>query len=166
MNKKIIYIILLITLLAGIAVFFITQSFNKVESLAGVENGTENTNKAESVIEIKEKMFIQQLDDIFVNLKQYEGKTVKLQGFMYNFNDEFDGNTYHYVIRKTPGCCGDDGTAGLEIEWNKEYPADNEWVEAEGIIKSVNENGMGEVPVLELTRLDVMQERGADFVTQ
>ena len=161
--KKIFYIISFIVMLLGIVLFFYTQNKTRGVSIAEDNSNTVNTS---SVIEIKEKMFIQQVDDIFLNLDNYEGKTVKLQGFMYSFDDEYAQKTFHYVIRKTPGCCGDDGMSGFEINWDKEYPAENEWVEATGIIKKVDEDFYGTVPVLEITKLEVMKERGADFVTQ
>lgn len=196
-GKKIFYIVLLIIMIAVIGIFISNlntkpienQNTNTMANIQKNESVMNNTNietnnnsnttikKREmqkvtadmnNIFDIKEKMFIQQTSDVYLNLKQYEGKTVRLQGFIYNYIDtEWKNQEYHYVMRTTPGCCGNDGSAGFEIVWDKEYPKDNEWVEAIGVIKSVDEGDyMGTIPVLYLTSLEVKQERGADFVTQ
>ena len=176
-KKKLLYISLLIILFVIIGIFVSKLGIKKLEkdndsTSSKAFNDVEDPIVPEeviadmdNVIDIKEKMFIQQLNDIYINSNQYNGKTVRLEGFMYHYEDS--NKTYYYVMRNAPGCCGDDGSAGLEIAWNNEYPSDNEWVEATGVIKLVNANGYsGKVPVLYLTNLDVKQERGADFVIQ
>lgn len=196
-GKKIFYIVLLIIMIAVIGIFISNLNTKPIEkqntnTIANIQkNGstTSNTNietknnsnttikKREmqkvtadmnNIFDIKEKMFIEQINDIYFNLKEYEGKTIRIEGFMYSYIDkEWKNQEYHYVMRMTPGCCGNDGSAGFEIVWDKEYPEDNEWVEAIGVIKSVDEGDyMGTIPVLYLTSLKVKQERGADFVTQ
>jgi hypothetical protein len=77
------------------------------------------------------------------------------------------------VLRYGPGCCGYDGNAGFEVAWNlegsggakEEYPKEDDWVEAVGVLKSYEEE---DYPYLyiELASLDVLDERGAEFVTQ
>lgn len=185
MKKKIFYIILFILMIIVIGIFIVnlnTKQTQKTEnnssntsSIQNTENNTvlnnDNTEDVtadmNNVIDIKEKMFIQQLNDVFLNIEQYEGKTLRLQGFMYHYYESTENKTYYYVMRNTPGCCGNDGSAGLEIIWNNDYPKDNEWVEATGVIKKVDEGGYyGNVPVLYLTKLEVKKERGADFVSQ
>jgi hypothetical protein len=96
-----------------------------------------------------------------------------------------DGNLgpiYNFVIRYGPGCCGYDGTAGFEVYWTppyeaaaagdpdteKPYPQVNDWVIAEGVLKTYTE---GDNPngflYLDLTSLEVDNEhRGAEFVSQ
>jgi len=65
--------------------------------------------KDDSVFEIREKMFIAQCNDIYLNLKDFEGRTVKIEGFCDTDIDPETGKTYYGVIRKGPGCCGNDG---------------------------------------------------------
>jgi uncharacterized membrane protein YcgQ (UPF0703/DUF1980 family) len=45
---------------------------------------------AEKIIEIRERMFIQQCNDIYLNPEDYEGRTIKLEGIYdeYTVEDE------------------------------------------------------------------------------
>jgi uncharacterized membrane protein YcgQ (UPF0703/DUF1980 family) len=122
-----------------------------------------NTAFNTGVIEIKEKMFLGQTNDIYLNPDDYLGKTIKLEGI---FKQE---SPYYYVLRYGPGCCGYDGSAGFEVLWdntiNRNYPNDNDWVEAVGILKSFDgdeNNGI----YIALSQLTVLQKRGAEFVRQ
>lgn len=170
MNKKIIYVGLLLLLIVAIVclVMIITNDTNKDYTPINEISTQEQSNdidKNSDIIEIKEKMFIQQVNDVFYNFDMYKDKTIKIQGFIYIYTDESTGNKFYYVIRNTPGCCGNDGTAGFEIKWDKEYPEENEWVEAIGILKG-EEVAYGVIPYIDLTSLEVKQERGLDFVAQ
>lgn len=69
-------------------------------------------NTSEKVIEIKEKLFIAQTNDIYINSKDYLGKTIKYEGLINIYEDE-TGRKFYYVIRYAPGCCGYDGSAGF-----------------------------------------------------
>lgn len=178
-NKKILYILLFILLIVIIGVVIVLLSIsntketekNNIQENINAQNNVaiENTTKSitvNDVIEIKEKMFIQQINDVCINVSQYEEKTIKLQGMMYTYKDDTINETYYYVTRRTPGCCGNDGMAGLEIKWDQEYPEDNEWVEAVGTVKYVMGAYYKKVPIIQLTSLEVLEERGQEFVTQ
>jgi uncharacterized membrane protein YcgQ (UPF0703/DUF1980 family) len=120
-------------------------------------------------LEIKEKMFIAQINDIYLNPEDYIGKTLKLEGiFQVQQAYTINGNPYYFVIRYGPGCCGSDGNAGFEVMWeNGEgiYPQENDWVEAVGVLKYYEED---EYPYLciSLSGLKALEKRGAEFVTQ
>lgn len=158
--KKIIYLFLFMLVFAGIVGFIVFQNASlSKENVQSVGKDDSITADMKNVYEIKEKMFIAQINDIYINMNQYEGKTVRFEGFIYNYGDNC------YVIRRTPGCCGNDGTAGLEVKWDKPYMADNKWVEAIGVIK-IEDEIYGAEPVVYLTSLTEKEERGADFVTQ
>ena len=78
------------------------------------------------------------------------------------------GPVYHLVYRKSPGCCGNDGIAGLEVLWddpNATYPAENDWVRAVGVLEQYDENGTPYLR-LRLISLDVKTDRGLEFVNQ
>ena len=125
-------------------------------TVAGAAAGAE-------IVEIKEKMFIQQCYDIMFNPDEYLGKTVKLEGIYKTFRFMVGGvqEDTHYVYRKAPGCCGDDGMVGFRF-----YPEDcpipeqYAWVEATGKVEVTEE----EMVVLRLSGLKVMDKRGAEFV--
>ncbi|MDR2485633.1 MAG: hypothetical protein LBD55_09585 [Treponema sp.] len=120
-------------------------------------------------LEIKEKMFIAQTNDIYLNPEDYIGKTLKLEGiFQTQQNYTVNGNPYYFVIRYGPGCCGNDGNAGFEVMWDNSeetYPNTDDWVEAVGVLKYYEED---DYPYLciSLSSLTVLDERGAEFVVQ
>ena len=115
------------------------------------------------VLEIKEKMFVQQCNDIYFNADDYLGKTVRLEG-MYLEIATSSGETNRYVYRKTPGCCGDDGAmAGFRVLLDESPSLEqNEWVEATGTVEP--SSGYENV-VLRLSNLKVLDTRGAEFVS-
>jgi uncharacterized membrane protein YcgQ (UPF0703/DUF1980 family) len=119
------------------------------------------------IIEIKEKMFIAQTNDIYLNAEDYLGKIIKLEG-LFKQDDGYD-KSYFFVIRYGPGCCGFDSNAGFEVEWAKgkvkPYPAVDSWVEAAGELKTYEEDGMKYL-YLDLASLNVLNKRGAETVMQ
>jgi zinc transport system permease protein len=124
-----------------------------------------------STVEIKEKMFIAQVNDVYLNPEDYLGKTIKLEGLF--IFEQYAGyeNPYCFVIRYGPGCCGNDGNAGFEVAWDappdeeKSYPEPNAWVEATGMLTTYEEDGYPYL-YLSLVSLNVLDTRGAEFVSQ
>ncbi|MDR3302759.1 MAG: metal ABC transporter permease [Spirochaetaceae bacterium] len=122
-------------------------------------------------IEIKEKMFIAQTNDVYLNPDEYLGKTIKLEGLFKR--EQFTGSKedHCFVLRYGPGCCGSDGNAGFEVAWDKEagidkpYPAPDDWVEAVGTLKHYDEDGYPYL-YLALAQINTLEERGAEFVSQ
>ncbi len=123
----------------------------------------EESNKDSDIVEIKEKMFITQIYDIYLNTDDYMDKKIQLEGFYDESYDEQTMKTYKYIIRKSPGCCGNDGVAGFEFIWDGECPKANDWLKIIGIIEIVKENG-NEYLHLKADTLEVLEKRGAEFV--
>jgi uncharacterized membrane protein YcgQ (UPF0703/DUF1980 family) len=126
-----------------------------------------NTAQPRKIVEIKEKMFIAQTNDVYLNSDDYMGKTIKLEGL---FKREKSGvKEYFFVIRYGPGCCGYDGSAGFEVAWKsnakKSYPSEDDWVEAVGTFGTYYENGYP-FYYIALESLTVLTKRGAEYVTQ
>ena len=124
-------------------------------------------------LEIREKMFIAQVNDIYLNSEDYLGKTIRLEGlFKYA---QADDRAYCFVIRNGPGCCGDDGQVGFEVSWTvpgqpsvgvtRAYPRVDDWVVAQGVLKEYDEFGFPFL-YLALSDLKVLDERGEAFVAQ
>jgi uncharacterized membrane protein YcgQ (UPF0703/DUF1980 family) len=146
---------------------------------AGVQSGGKAAGdagavaEAAEVVEIKEKMFIAQTNDVYLNPEDYMGKTIKLEGLFKSYDSTDYGVSYSFVIRYGPGCCGNDGTAGFEVAWDSRsqdgddvpYPEEDAWVEAAGVLKSYEEDGFPYL-YLSLSSLTVKEERGAEFVAQ
>ncbi|MDR0638641.1 MAG: hypothetical protein LBG27_07055 [Spirochaetaceae bacterium] len=136
---------------------------------------------ADKVIEIKEKMFIAQTNDIYLNSEDYLGKTIRLEGLFKT--EQYAGEEaapYCFVLRYGPGCCGYDGSAGFEVAWAPrtgisndpqvsvlapKYPKEDDWVEAVGTLSTYEEDGYPYI-YLQLTSLNVKKDRGAEFVSQ
>jgi len=123
----------------------------------------------DKIIEIKEKMFITQVNDVYLNPKDYLGKTIKLEGIFKN-DQSFDGEQYFFVLRYGPGCCGYDGVAGFEVKWDDSkkhpYPKVDSWVESTGVLKQYDADGYDQYLYLDLISLNVLDKRGAETVVQ
>ncbi|WP_313133187.1 TIGR03943 family putative permease subunit [Anaerocolumna sp.] len=146
------------------------EELNNSEIPVHASNGTD-VNKLSAqdddsdIIEIKEKMFIAQTNDIYFNPVDYLGKTIKYEG-IFNVHEVPETDTRYYsVIRYGPGCCGVDAYAGFEVIWDKDYPEQEDWVEAVGVLKEYEENGYQYLR-LELTSLTVLSTRGEEYVYQ
>jgi hypothetical protein len=119
---------------------------------------------ATDIVEIKEKMFIAQTNDIYINKDDYLGKTIKYEGLFDQSTWKGNGKTYRYVIRFGPGCCpGDAAAAGFEVVWDKSYPKKNDWVEAVGVLEEYEDDGIPNLR-LALTSLTVLAKRGKEKV--
>jgi uncharacterized membrane protein YcgQ (UPF0703/DUF1980 family) len=121
---------------------------------------------AGDVVEIKEKMFVAQTNDVYINPDEYLGRTIKLEG-MFGLDTELSPPVY-YVFRYGPGCCGYDANAGFEVVWKggeAVYPNENDWVEAAGVLESYEDDGEPYLR-LALTALTVKAERGLERVEQ
>jgi uncharacterized membrane protein YcgQ (UPF0703/DUF1980 family) len=122
------------------------------------------------IIEIREKMFLAQVNDVYLNSDDYMGKTIKLEGIFKTEQYYDDTEPYCFVLRYGPGCCGSDGNAGFEVKWDKDrkqtYPAAESWVEASGILKTYEEDGCYQYLYLDLSSLNLLSKRGAETVFQ
>jgi uncharacterized membrane protein YcgQ (UPF0703/DUF1980 family) len=110
-------------------------------------------------------MFLAQTNDVYLNPEDYMGKTIKLEGLFKSAHYGENEPPYCFVLRYGPGCCGSDGNAGFEVAWNKPYPNSDDWVEAAGILKTYEEDGYPYL-YLALSELNVLDKRGAEYVTQ
>jgi len=129
-------------------------------------SGCARTEK-DSIIEIGEKMFIAQIQDIYLNTKDFLGKTIKLEGIFTGVL--WEEINYYYVIRYVPDeCCGAE-SVGFEVKWPQArmepYPENNSWVEATAVLKLYKKDSFLR-PYLELTSLTVLDTRGAEFVSR
>lgn len=132
----------------------------------------ENLNTSDKIIdnknimEIREKMFIAQIEDIYYNIEDFKDKYIKIEG-MYSVVEPEEGDIgkVHFVYRNAPGCCGNDGWAGFMLNYDGEYPNTNDWIQVVGTPEIVK-NGVYEDLYLNVISIEVMEERGAEFVNQ
>ncbi|MCL1964173.1 MAG: hypothetical protein FWF69_03830 [Firmicutes bacterium] len=119
-------------------------------------------------LEIKEKMFIAQTNDVYLNTDEYLGKTIQYEGIFDSFYYPPTDTTYCRVMRYGPGCCGNDGSAGFEVSWQGDgiqMPEPNDWVEVIGVLEEYEEEGFTYLR-LDVLSLKVLAVRGAETVTQ
>lgn len=183
--KKIIMIIILIILVIGIVFIFVNANNvaeekinnsnaepleinqldeNTVELKEGAIRRTNQKVEPDmnNIFEIKDNFFIEQTNDIYYNLKDYLGKTIKIEGFIFSYTDN-NGEICYSIVRNTPGCCGNDGLAGLDIRYDGEYPEVKTWVEVIGVIgKDISYDA--EIPAIQVTSIREKEE-GTTFVT-
>ena len=134
------------------------------EEAAAVNHGTPVGVPPGDVVEIKEKLFIAQTNDIYINAQDYLGKCIKYEGIFDIYEIPETGETFYSVIRFGPGCCGDDGNVGFEVTWDGEYPESNDWVEAVGVLEEYEEEGLYYLRIA-LTDLTKLAVRGAEVVS-
>ena len=114
-------------------------------------------------VEIKDKLFVEQVNDIYLNLEDYEGKTIKYEGVFEIYEYEPPDRTFCYVVRYGPGCCAMDGIVGFEIVWDGDYPKFNDWVEVAGTVEPFHEQGFETVRMI-ATSLTKLPYRGDENV--
>ena len=108
----------------------------------------------DSVIVIGEKRFSTQLDDMTLNAKSYEGKTVRLEGFTARLREGF---RWRFAVVRMYSCCGWDGyPVGLPCEYGGGTPEEDDWVEVEGTLRVDDKN----LPYLEVVKLTVKETPG------
>ena len=97
--------------------------------------------KAKSFCLLKDRLFVQQVSDIYLNPQTYGDKIVQIEGFFEKYMD-FNNKERYGVFRKTAGCCGDDGRAGFEFVYKKEKLKfrQYEWIMVEAIVKGNTAN--------------------------
>ena len=126
-----------------------------------------NSEVSGNIIEIRERVFATQINSIYLNTRDYLGRTIKLEGIFKT--GQVDEDNLYYVLRYSlDDCCGL-GTSGFEVRWAQTepetafYPAEDSWVEVTGVLKQY-ESGFNKFLYLELSSLIVLDRRGAEYV--
>jgi hypothetical protein len=121
------------------------------------------------IIQIRERYFTEQVNNVYLNPDEYMGKTIKLEGIFVMEQNEYWPDPYYLVYRNGPGCCGVDGVVGFEVSWDnkskRQYPKDNSWVEAVGVVSKYGEDDGFQFLYLDLQSLTVLQKRGREDVS-
>lgn len=118
-------------------------------------------------VEITDKLFIGQINDIYENSADYMGKMIRMEGILLSYMYDPTNEMVSIVYRIGPGCCGNDGNVGLEVRLkdSMELPENNAWVEAIGVLEKYTEEGQTYFR-LALESLREMEKRGQEIVTQ
>ena len=166
-KKKVLYIVLLVAVLALITVGVVTlnntfKPTENVESLGNIisqnNNGVVNTEQDNNTqpiekLVVKEKMFMAQIQDVYLNSRQYEGTQIEYEGFIYNIPE-----SENFVVAREYYCCGYDSYfVGLECLKDKKEYDDNTWVKLVGKIKLETVNGK-QTPLVEVISITETKE--------
>ncbi|MBR3696852.1 MAG: hypothetical protein IKM97_01045 [Clostridia bacterium] len=139
------------------------STFTTTQSIGKVRKSTEKAKvDTSNIVEITDNFFIEQTNDLYINLNDYIGKTIKIEGLIYSYEDS-NGDICYAVVRNTPGCCGSDGLAGLDIRYDEDYPEEDTWVEVIGLVGSDTVYG-SKIPAIQVSSL-TLKEKGTTFVT-
>lgn len=117
------------------------------------------------ILEIKEKMFLTQINDIYFNFDSYKEKTIIAEGIYTELVSYIDNSTIPALYRRGPGCCGNDGWGGFMLDWNGKIPNENDWIRVSGKPYIKEYKGYEDL-YLKVETLEVKKERGAEFVNQ
>ena len=117
----------------------------------------------ENVLEIGEKMFLTQINDMYFNFDDYRDRTIAVEGMYAPFYSRDGSKTAPVVYRRGPGCCGNDGWGGFLLKYDGEYPNENDWIRVTGTPELIEEGDYLNL-YLHVTSLEVKTERGSEFV--
>lgn len=118
------------------------------------------------IVEIGERFFLTRITDIVTHADNYEGRTVRFEGMFYAIHWDVTNRYHHYVVRRTYGCCGDDGYIGFEVELGDiPPPPEDAWVEVTGILTRGDADGTS-LLVVDVTSITELATRGAEFVSE
>jgi uncharacterized membrane protein YcgQ (UPF0703/DUF1980 family) len=120
------------------------------------------------VVEITEKLFVAQSNEVYLNPGDYLGKIIHYEGIFVTFENPGADEVSHTVIRYGPGCCGIDANCGFKVVWPNgqgSYPQEDDWVEVTGVLEEYEAYGYQQLQV-SLISLRVLDVRGAEYVVQ
>ncbi len=131
------------------------------------EDTKDSTKLSKEPLEISEKLFLEQINDIFFNFDDYKDRTIIVEGmFTYfeNYLDD-DADLMPVVYRNGPGCCGNDGWGGFLLIHDGDFPEDNDWIRVTGkpVIEETEQGFLN--LFLKVDSIEVKEERGSEFVT-
>jgi len=117
----------------------------------------------DDVIEIGERHFVNQVDEIFLNSSQYLGRTIRYAGMFRTFNWPATGEEFYFVIRYTFGCCGEE-PIGFELNPDGlDLLPNGTWVEITGVLERYEDAEFSSL-LLRVVSMVELDEPGAEFV--
>lgn len=163
MKKFILFIILSLTIISCNRVDNRDRDINKKIDASIEKEKKENTEKLnkekeEKIHFIREKLFITQINQIYLNIDEFLGKVIELEGFIDTQINNTTGKEEKFVMRLGPGCCAFDEFAGFVIKWDKDFPVDKQWVRLKGVLEQEGEGKTRQIylRILEIEEKDEM----------
>ncbi len=125
-----------------------------------------NPDPDSDILEISEKMFLTQINDIYYNFDEYKDKTIIVEGMYASFTTR-DGNLKVPVIyRYGPGCCDNDGWGGFLLKYAGQLPQEKDWIRVTGTPELTKTPEGYTNLVLNVISIEMKTQRGKVRVTQ
>lgn len=124
-----------------------SEEASKVE----VESSNEQSDINNIDITIKDDTFITQMDEVFINIYDYIGKTMKVEGIVKNVSGKNFAVVRLYDMQHEDH--SHEVTVGIDAEYNGEVPAEDSWVKIIGVIDKQVRDGKDK-PVLKVKSLE------------
>lgn len=155
--KKIILIVALLLVIGGIVAVLVVPNGKEKDDNISNNDVKENLD----VLVIGDNYYIAQINDIYINTKNYINKQIEIEGFPMLSPQ----GGYTFVGRYGPGCCADDGYAYIEYEYDKKLDLVSEegWIKVTGTIKQGIDQGE-EYVYIAASSVEIMPTRGLDTV--
>lgn len=132
------------------------------EEATTVEETTQlNKEELEDAIRIESENFIADMDEIFINLAEYEGKVLTYEGLLIQDEEE-----QYAVVRTYELDHGDHSHSiyvGMDASYTGEWPEEESWVRVTGTIQRTNEGG-DDYPILSIDTIEALPQRGQVMV--
>lgn len=125
-----------------------------------------NPNPDSDILEISEKMFLTQLNDIYYNFDEYKNKTIIIEGMYASFTTRDGTSKVPVVYRYGPGCCDNDGWGGFLLKYEGQLPQEKDWIRVTGTPELVKTPDGYTNLVLNVISIEIKTHRGKELVTQ
>ena len=135
---------------------------NKGSSTSSSQNSESEVNEIPDKIIIKDEGFITDLDKIFNNIDSYVGKTITVEGFVRNINENNFSVLRYYDMPHEDHT--DEVTVGINITYDGEMPKTDDWVVVTGTIQSEIYNGSKQ-PIVKASKVQKQFTWGVSKVT-
>lgn len=115
-------------------------------------------------IVIHDNYFVGMVTDMTTNMRDYEGKTVRYEGFVRNIGPELESQESFAVCRMFY-CCGEDAYfVGFSCDKaDGEIPGDDAWVTVTGVL-GIRSDAAGDYPYLRVTAMSLLPKPGETYV--
>lgn len=118
------------------------------------------------ILEISEKMFLAQINDIYFNFDDYKNKTIIVEGLFSSFTSRDGTRKVPVIYRYGPGCCDNDGWGGFLLEYAGKLPNENDWIRVTGTPERITTPEGYTNLVLNVISIEVKTNRGKELVAQ
>lgn len=128
---------------------------------------------SQEIIKIMENVYVDYINDIYLDSSKYIGKTIEIEGMFTQSIDE-DNKNHMYVYRLTDiiehshdeeSECEEnhevESKCGLEFNYNENLPNENDWIKVVGTLEEQDGN-----LIINADSVEIMKERGLEKVNQ